>query len=414
MGISALSSFFGGFCSFILLAFVALPLAKFSLKFGPPEYFAVLLFGFAAVVGLAEKQYLRALMTMALGMLISMIGMDFLSGAKRYVYTLEMYEGIDFSVISLGLFGIAEMMAEAEKLPVAASLKEARSSLSLKALIPSWAEIKECIPCIFRGTCIGMGIGILPAAGATIATFITYSTEKSLAKDPSKFGKGYIVGVAGPEASNNASVGGSIIPTLALGIPGTATTAVILGAMTMFGLQTGPRVFETSGLVVWTLIAGLFVANFMLLLSNTLLIPFFVWIIDVGQKHLKAIIVVTVMIGVFGVTYGIPQMYVGVLFGVLGYFFKKLKYPPGPFLLALVLFPKIEISFRQALTLSVGDYGIFVRGPIAITFIALSVFAFVYPLIKDKITAKNSALSATLKGIDALEDAVGGDNGNEV
>jgi putative tricarboxylic transport membrane protein len=152
----------------------------------------------------------------------------------------------------------------------------------------------------------------------------------------------------------------------------------------------------------------------MLLLSNTLLIPFFVWVIDVGQKHLKAIIVVTVMIGIFGVTYGITQMYVGVLFGILGYFFKKLKYPPGPFLLALVLFPKIEISFRQALIFSRGDFRIFLRGPIAITFIALSVFSFAYPLIKDKITSRNSALAATLKGIDALEDAVGGDKENEV
>ncbi|MCL2318630.1 MAG: tripartite tricarboxylate transporter permease, partial [Treponema sp.] len=278
LGITAISSFFGGFVSFVLLALVAMPLARVALKFGPPEYFTVMLFGFAAVVGLAEKQYLRSLMTMALGMLISMIGMDFLSGVKRYVYTMGMFEGIDFSVIVLGLFGIAEMMAEAENLPSATSLKEAKSSLSLKKLIPSWAEIKESTPSIIRGTLIGIGIGVLPAVGATVATFISYSTEKSVAKDPSKFGKGYIVGVAGPEASSNASVGGSIVPTLALGIPGSATTAIILGAMAMFGLQTGPRVFETSALVVWTLIVGLFVANIMLLLCNTLMIPFFVWL----------------------------------------------------------------------------------------------------------------------------------------
>ena len=220
------------------------------------------------------------------------------------------------------------------------------------------------------------------------------------------FGKGAIQGVAAPEAANNASVGGAIIPMLALGIPGSATTAILLGAMMMFGLQAGPRVFDTSAAVVWTMIVGLFAANFMLLFCNTMLIPVFVKLIDVGQKHLKPMICAAAMIGVFAISYGTSKMYFCVVFGILGYIFKKLKYPPGPFLLSLVLFPKLEVTFRQALSLSGGDYNIFLRGPLAVTFLVLSVLALVYPLVKEMIASKENSLAETIKGVDALEDAL--------
>ena len=406
LGISAISSFFGGMISFILLAAVAQPLARVALNFGPPEYTAVLLFGFAAVVGLAEKQYLRALITMLLGMLISMVGTDFMTAEQRFVYTIEMYEGIEFAIIALGLFGVAEILVASEERPNAVVLNEAKKTLNLWSLVPGWAEIKACIPCIIRGTGIGTAIGFLPGAGGTIATFVAYSVETSIDKDPSRFGKGAIQGVAAPEAANNASVGGAIIPMLALGIPGSATTAILLGAMMMFGLQAGPRVFEASAHVVWTMIVGLFAANIMLLLCNTLLIPFFVKLIDVGQKHLKPMICAATMIGVFAISYGTEKMYFCVAFGVLGYLFKKLKYPPGPFLLSLILFPKLEVTFRQALSLSKGDYTIFLRGPLVVTFLALSVLALVYPLVKEKLSAKGSSVANTIKGVDALEEAL--------
>ncbi len=410
LGISAISSFFGGFVSFILLAAIAQPLAMLALNFGPPEYTAVILFGFAAVVGLAEKQYLRSLLTMTLGMIISIIGADFMTAARRYVYIIEMYDGVEFAIVALGVFGVSEIMVAAETIPSAVVLRDANKSLTLRTLLPSWQEIKMCLPSICRGTMIGSAIGFLPGAGGTIATFVAYSAETSIAKDPSQFGKGSIIGVAAPEAANNSSVGGAIIPMLALGIPGSSTTAILLGAMMMFGLQTGPRVFETSAPIVWTMIVGLFVANFMLLLCNTLLIPVFVKLIDIGQRHLKPMICAAAMIGTFAISYGTAKMYICVGFGILGYIFKKLKYPPGPFLLSLVLFPKLEVTFRQALIMSKGDFRIFFRGPLAITFLLLSVLAFVYPLMKDRIASKKGSLADAIKGVESLENALDRDN----
>jgi len=394
LGISALSSFFGGLVSFILLAGLAVPLAHFALNFGPPEYTAVILFGFAAVIGLAEKQYLRSLITMCLGALITMVGIDFMTPTQRYVFMMELFDGIPFPIIALGVFGIAEVMVLSEKIPkMDTGLRTGKKTLSLRSLVPSLAEIKQCTPGIFRGTAIGCGLGILPGPGATIATFVAYSAEKSLAKDPSRLGKGAIEGVAAPEAAANASVGGSIIPTVALGIPGSAAAAILLGAMMMFGLHAGPRVFvdPVSASVVWTLIVGLFVANIVLLLCNTLMIPFFVWLIDVGQRHLKPIIVASAMIGAFAVTFSVTAMYICIVFGILGYIMKKLNYPVGPFLLSLVLFQTLETTSRQALVISGGDFSIFFRGPISITFMVLAILSFGYPLIRDRISSKKKA-----------------------
>jgi len=391
LGISAFSSFFGGFVSFILLAAVAQPLAIMALHFGPPEYAAVLLFGFAAVAGFADDQYIRSLQMIVLGIFISMVGMDLITATPRYVYLIETFNGIEFAIIALGIFGISEVMIGSESVPKKIALGDAKMSLSLRSLVPSLAELKQCLPGIFRGTAIGTGFGFLPGAGATIASFITYSTEKSVAKDPSRFGKGAIEGIAAPEAANNASVGGSMIPTLALGVPGTSTAAILLGAMVMFGVQTGPRVFETSGPIVWSIIVGFFISNIMLLFCNTMMIPFFVWIVNAGQRHLKPIICAAAMIGTFAIAFGITKLYLCIIFGILGYAIRKLNYPSGPFLLGLVLFPKFEVTFRQALVMSKGDYTIFFRGPLTITFISLSIFAFTYPLIKRRALAKKSA-----------------------
>lgn len=385
LGISALSSFVSGFISFILLAGFAPSLARVALRFGPAEYFSVMLFGFAAVVGLAEKQYLRSLITLSLGILISTVGADLLTGTRRFVFVFEMYEGINFSVIALGLFGLAEVLVTAEKIPEYIKLKEAGKTLSLRSMLPTQQDLKSCTLPVMRGTAIGTAIGFLPGAGGTIATFISYSTEKTLSKEPGMFGRGKIEGVAAPEAANNASVGGAMIPMLSLGVPGSATTAILMGAMIMFGLKPGPRVFETSPTVAWTMIVSLFIANFMLLAANTLLIPLFIKLIDVGQHYLKPIICATVMVGVFAITYGTFSLFLCVGFGMLGYFFKKLKYPSGPFLLALVLFENMEESFRQAVLISRGSYMTFFTRPLSLAFMLLSMLSLLYPLIKSKL-----------------------------
>lgn len=396
LGISAISSFFGGAVSFVLLACFSPPLAKMALKFGPPEYTAIMLFGLAAVVGIGEKQLLRSFISLLLGMLIATIGTDNISAVRRYVWSIQVFDGIELLVIALGMFGLAELMFQSEALP--AKVEMNKDNLSVRQMFPTWAEIKQCMPGILRGTFIGTFVGFLPGSGATIATFVSYSTEVTLSKHPEEFGKGCIEGVAAPEAANNSCVGGAMIPMFSLGIPGSPTAALLIGAMTMYGLQTGPRVFERSGDIVWTMIVGLMVSNVVLLLMNTLMIPAFVKLVDVGQLHLKPIICVAVMVGAFSVTFSVPKMFYVVIFGLLGYVFKRLKYPAGPFLLGLVLCKTLETSFRQAMVISGNDFGIFFERPLSVTFIALSVLAVVYPIVKG-ILADRKAKKQASKGI---------------
>jgi len=388
LGISAISSFVGGFISFVLLAGFAPPLARFALNFGAAEYFMVMLFGFAAVIGLEENNYIKGLVMLCFGILISNIGIDLVSGIQRYTFSIEMYDGIPFVIVCLGVFGITEVLKTAEKVQKYTRLNNVR--ISIRHCWPSWKDFKSCIGCILRGSFIGTSVGFLPGAGGTIATFIEYTVEKGVSKKPEEFGKGKIQGVAGPEASNNGSVGGAMIPMFALGIPGSSTAAIILGAMVMFGIQPGPRIFETSADIVWTMIAGLFMANVILLLVNILLIPIFVKIIDVGQSYLKPIICAIIIVGVFAVTYSNFFIFVCIVFGILGFFISKLSYPIAPLMLALVLWPNTEEYFRQALMVSRGDYGIFLGSPISVILFVLSLFSLLYPMIKRYVKRKRN------------------------
>lgn len=387
LGISAFSSFFGGFVSFILLAGFAPALARLAFSFGPAEYAAVILFACAAVTGLAEKQLLRSSTMLLLGILLSFAGTDSMTMTRRYAFGPELFDGLQFAVISLGVFGVSEALSFSEQIPKIVIMSGRRKDLTPRSFFPTWRQVKECIPCMLRATFIGSFVGFLPGAGAAIATFISYSVETYFSKEPARFGTGVIQGVAAPEAANNASVGGSMIPMLALGIPGSPTAAILMGAMMMFGLRPGPLVFEASAPVVWTIIVGLFFANIILLAANILLLPQLVRLVDKGQMHLKPIICAAVTIGVFAVTRSEANMYICALFGALGYLFKKLEYPLGPFLLALVLFPDLEVSFRRALMISGGNYAVFFTSPISATCILLSVLSFVYPVARWRLSA---------------------------
>ena len=380
--VSAMSSFVGGFFSFIFLACFAPPLARLALNFGPPEFFSVMLFGFAAVIGMAEDKYLRSIITLMIGIVFGCVGMDSISGTQRFVLVPQMFEGISFAVCALGLFGLCQTCMTAETGASYKGLGDSKLKITLKDLFPLAHERFQVFVSVVRSTLLGAFVGFLPGAGGTIATFVTYSMEKSLSKHPEEFGKGCIEGVAAPEAANNASVGGALIPMFALGIPGSSTTAVIMGAMVMYGMQPGPRVFTKSGDVVWACIAGLFMANFILLILNTLMAPMFVKAIDVGQKYLKAIIVPTIIVGVFAITYGTFALWITLFCTVLGYFFKKLDYPVAPMLLAIVLFDTMETSFRQSITLSRGNYLIFFQRPLSLAFIILAVLWMMIPIFK--------------------------------
>lgn len=381
MGISAISSFIGGLISLVILAIAAPALSEWALRFSAPEYFAMMVFGFATIASLTDKNYFKSIIMVLFGLMIGMVGMDFISGFGRYTFTAELFDGFDFVAIIIGLYGISEVLYNAE---TSFKLNLTKESVGLKSIFPKWSHIKETMGATLRGTGIGTFIGMLPGAGGTMATFLSYSTERSVSNNPQKFGKGKIQGVAGPEAANNASVGGALMPMLALGIPGGGGTAVLLGALIIFGLQPGPRIFDTSADVVWIIIVGLFVANIVLLAANIFLIPFFVKVMYWGQNYLGPIIMFVCLVGAFSLSYLLFDVWVAIAFGILGYFFKKLEYPTAPFILAIILGPMAEDSFRQAMIMSRGDFSIFFTRPLTLTFLILAVLFLIYPIIKKR------------------------------
>ncbi|GEL78561.1 tripartite tricarboxylate transporter permease [Tenuibacillus multivorans] len=381
MGISAISSFIGGLIALIVLAVAAPLVSQWALSFSSPEYFTMMLFGFATIASLSDKNYIKSIIMVLFGLLVGMVGMDFISGFGRYDFVPELYDGFDFVAIIIGLYGIGEVLFNVE---TSFKLNIKKENVKLNSIFPKWKDIKKVTASTLRGTGIGSFIGMLPGAGGTMATFLSYSTEKSVSKEPEKFGKGKMEGLAGPEAANNASVGGALMPMLALGIPGGGGTAVLLGALIVFGLQPGPRIFETSADVVWIIIVGLFVANILLLFANVFLIPFFVKIMYYGQNYLGPIIAFICLVGAFSLSYLVFDVWVAIAFGILGYILKKLDYPTAPFILAIILGPMAEDSFRQSMIMSRGDYSIFFTRPLALTFFILAILFLVYPVIKRK------------------------------
>ncbi|MGI6085966.1 MAG: tripartite tricarboxylate transporter permease [Acetivibrionales bacterium] len=390
MGITAISSFIGGFVSFILLAGFAPPLARLALNFGPAELLMVIVFGFAAIIGIEEEQPLRSLIMLCFGVLITNIGIDLVSGVARYTFTFELFDGIPFALIAIGVFGLSEMFKTAEEIHSYAKI-EGTKDFSVRKMWPTWKEFKSCIGAITRGTFLGSYIGFLPGAGGTVATFLEYSLEKGISKHPEEFGKGNLQAIAGCEAADNSSIGGAMIPLFALGIPGSSSAAIIMGAMIMFGIKPGPRVFITSGNIVWTVIVGLFVSNIMLLLANIFLIPLFIKLIDVGQKYLKQIVCTIIMVGAYAITYSNFFLIVCLFFGIFGYFMSKLKYPVAPFMLTLVLFQSCEEAFRQALLISRGNYSIFWQSGISKVLIIMSLAALIVPPIRRRLKRKKAA-----------------------
>ncbi|WP_040978520.1 tripartite tricarboxylate transporter permease [Oceanobacillus jeddahense] len=387
LGISAVGSFIGGLFTIILLAVFAPMLANWALYFSSPEFFALILLGIASIASLSEKNYLKAIIMALLGFLLSVIGLDFITGTARYVYNTQLTEGLDFIAVIIGLYAVGEVIYNIEK---EFKLNIKKSEIKLANLFPKWGDIKKTMGSILRGTGIGAAIGMLPGAGASMATFLSYSIEKNRSKEPEKFGEGKIQGVSGPEAANNASVGGSLIPTFALGIPGSATTAILLGVLIIYGLQPGPRIFDSSPDIVWTVIIGLFIANIMLLLANIFLIPTFIRLMYYGQKYLNIIIIFICIIGAYTLAYSMFNIWIVIIFGILGYFFKKLSYPTAPLIMALILGPMAEDSFRQSLLMSRGDMTVFFTRPISLIIILITIGFLLYPIIKRRITAKRN------------------------
>ena len=373
LGIAAIGSFIAGTIGTIGLILVAPPLAKMALAFGPPEYFALVLLGLMALAAVGGS-LMKGLTAGVAGLALGTMGIDPQVGVPRYDFgQIWLLDGLEFIVLTVALFGLGEVLG-------GCNAGVARPVAKVTNVLPSRAEWRQSRMPILRGSVIGFIIGVLPATGATIASFVAYIVEKKLAKDPSRFGKGAIEGVAGPEASNNAAAAGAMVPMLSLGVPGSGTTAVILGALIMFGVRPGPEMFTTNADLVWALIASMLIGNLLLLIMNLPLAGFFAKLLMVPYSWLYPPILALCIAGVYSQSNSVEDAWLLVGFGALGWLMKRYDWPMPPMILGLVLSPLFETSLRQSLTLSLGDPMIFVARPLSAALLACAALALVVPI----------------------------------
>lgn len=376
--ISAIGSFIAGTFSVVLLTVLAPPIAAAALSFGPPEYFALMLLGLTAVSGLTGSSTAKAYAMGCIGLALAMVGLDPMNADPRFTFgNLELMDGVGFLPIAVGLFGIGTVFGMIDQ-----TLHMEIMKTTLREMIITKKDLTDSAMPIVRGTIIGFVIGVLPGAGATIASFLAYATEKRLSKTPELFGTGMIAGVAAPEAANNASTGGSMIPLLTLGIPGSGVTAVMLGALTLFSLQPGPLLFTKNPDFVWGLIASMYIGNVMLLILNTAFVPAFVSVLRVPYTVLAPLIAIFCLVGVYSVNYSVLDLWVMLAFGLIGYIANKLEYPLAPLVLALVLGGPLENALRQSLKMSQTDPSIFFVRPISAVIMVMAIAIFLWPLLK--------------------------------
>ncbi len=377
LAISAIGSFVAGIISLIGLVLLAEPLSNVAIKFGPAEYFSLMLLGLAAVSGLAGKSMTKAIMMTVFGLMLGTIGIDAVSGIARFTYDQPiLFSGLEFLTIAVGLFALGEVVKT-----VLEKDEETGSIAKINRILPTKQDMKDSAVPIVRGSLLGFFIGVLPGAGATLASFFSYTTEKKFSKNPERFGKGHIAGVAGPESANNAASGGAMIPLLTLGIPGSGTTAILMGALIMYNIQPGPLLFDEHPEVAWGLIASMFIGNLMLLVLNMPLVRVFAKIIQTPKKYLLPMIIAISFFGVYAVQYTTFDLYLLLGCGVLGYLLSKNDYPVAPLVLALVLGPMIENNMRRALTISNGDFSIFVTKPLSLIFVVAAAAWLLVPLL---------------------------------
>ncbi len=374
---AAVGSFFAGTISTFLIAGFAPPLAAVALSFGPAEYFSLMVLGLAASVSLAHGSLIKAVAMVVLGLLLGTIGQDLYTGTPRFNFNItDLSDGLEFVGLVMGLFGIGEIVRNLED-------ESERSVLAQKvaSLIPSWADFKTTIAPILRGTALGSILGILPGGGAMLASFAAYSLEKRVAKDPSRFGKGAIEGVAGPESANNAGAQTSFIPMLTLGIPSNPVMALMIGAMIIQGIVPGPNVVTEKPELFWGLIASMWVGNIMLLILNLPLIGMWVKFLTVPYHVLFPGIMAVCCIGVYSVSNNSFDVYTMAFFGVVGYVMVKLDCEPAPLILGFVIGKMLEEYLRRAMLLSRGDPFVFFQRPISAGLLILAIFALTIVLI---------------------------------
>ncbi|SHK05727.1 tripartite tricarboxylate transporter permease [Paramaledivibacter caminithermalis] len=391
LAMSAIASFIGGILSTIVMVFVAQPVAKFALKFGPAEYFMLMVFALSATASMTKGNLTKGFISMLIGLMISTVGIDAQSGISRFTFgILELQTGIDFLVVIIAVYALGEVFKSFKM------IKEGKKKMQTKfgKIWITKEEWKRSKWPILRSAPLGFFIGALPGAGGTMASLMAYNNEKQLSKHPEEFGKGAIEGLAAPESANNAASVGALIPMLTLGVPGSGTTAVMMGALLMLGLQPGPMLFQQHPKLAWGLIASMFVGNMILAIVNIPLAGLLVRVLAIPPKILYPIVLGLAFVGTYAISNSVIDFYLLVIFGVMGYFMSKAKIPTAPLILAIIVGNSMEQSFRQAITISDGDYSIFFGSKVSIVLLILTIVSVVYPFVKERIKGKKNIVSA--------------------
>jgi putative tricarboxylic transport membrane protein len=380
LGISSIASFVAGTTGVLGLMLIAPPLARFALRFAPPEYFALMVLGLAMVVFLAGESMVKAILAMLVGLWISTIGTDLFTGESRFTFgQAKLLGGVDFIAATVGVFAIAEVLVNLESKGGAELFK---ISKGLRNLLPTWQDLKDCRFAFLNGSVIGFFVGALPGAGATVASFLSYGLEKAVSRHPEKFGTGVIEGVAAPEGANNADASGALVPLLTLGIPGGNTTAILLGGLILWGYKPGPLLIQEHPQLFWGLVASMYIGNVLLLILNLPLVPLFAQILRLPTYVLYPLIIGISVIGVYSVNNSLFDLWVMGLFGLLGYLMRKLEFPAAALILGMVLGDGLERALRQSLMMSQGHLAILFTRPISGTLLLIAAAILFLPVLR--------------------------------
>ncbi len=361
LAVAALGSFFAGTVSTLVLAAAGPLLGRLAITFGPAEYFSLMVLGLAGAVVLAHGSLLKAVAMTVLGLLLGLVGTDINSGAQRYTFGIpELGDGIGFVIIAMGVFGFAEIISN-----LGSETTRSVAMERIGGLWPSRKDLREAAPAVLRGTILGSVLGVLPGGGATLSSFASYALEKKIARDPSRFGRGAIEGVAGPESANNAGAQTSFIPMLTLGIPGNSVMALMVGALMIHNIQPGPQVMTGNPALFWGLVVSMWVGNLMLVILNLPLIGMWVKLLTLPYRFMYPAILLFCAIGTYSLGNNTFDVHTAAFFGLLGWVFHVLECPPAPLLLGSILGPMMEENVRRALLISGGDASVFVSRPIS-------------------------------------------------
>jgi putative tricarboxylic transport membrane protein len=378
LGIAAIASFIAGTVGVLGLMLIAPPLARFALAFSSPEYFALMSLGLAMVVLLAGRSLVKALLAMLVGLWLAGIGTDLFSSESRFTFgRLELLSGIDFVIVAIGVFAVGEVLANMEESAAPQALPIPKG---LRNLLPTWQDLKDCRFAFANGSIIGFVIGVLPGAGSTIASFISYGVEKAVSKRREQFGTGVIEGVAAPEGANNSETGGALVPLLTLGIPGSGTTAILLAALILWGFKPGPLFISDNPALFWSLVASMYIGNVLLLVLNLPLVPVFAQVLRAPAYVLFPAILGVSIVGVYSASGSVFDIGLLAGFGLLGYLMRKLDYPSAPLILGLVLGGAMERALRQSLMMSEGSLTILVARPISAVMLSLALLILLIPV----------------------------------